>query len=303
MIGFLSIYHFASFMQCYPALQSWCVVPRSNRMDKFTKAHEFLQRNPSVLDRLLKTLKKHPSKPTSFSVVIEKTDELTPAVLIDILEKWDLNDVLDLQIHETEYTVVFRTAISAHAASKLAEFNARCITNIPKTARAPVVYIQGIPSGTSFDEIAAFFQTISPILSIKCVERSDMHVHILKFASERKALRVAETADGERFGTNTMIVSHQYKSTVTSAFFVTTTTPGVLTIDAVGTEVAKIGQIAAIFKNEMGSMGEIFVLMESICDASIACGMMNKRSYAGELVHACFVDPMYFNEVREANDV
>jgi hypothetical protein len=134
------------------------------------------------------------------------------------------------------------------------------------------------------------------------IARDTISAHILKFSSVRKALRVSETADRERFKGNPLTVSHQYKATVTKCFCLSGPAPGALTAESVRSEVAQLGEVARIFVNAVGPMREVFVAMADVRDARLACGVMNHRIYNGEMVHAVFLDPAYFEEVRAAND-
>jgi hypothetical protein len=281
---------------CDPALQSWCIQPANDRSTKFTPAHEYLQRNPAVMTAILRNSRFTPAP--VFSVVLSPDAELTPDFVLDTLQKWDLTDVLDLT---ADLKLTFRTPVSAHVCCKLQEFKATPLTPIPPTARVPLVYVQGMGPDARPDEIRAFFKTISPILTLKSVERGDIFLHLLRFSSIRKALKVSETADRERFKGNLLTVSHQYKLTVTQFFFLSGPAPGALTCDAVGSEVAQIGEIDRIFVNEAGPMKEVFVSMNDVKSAKLACGAMNHRIYNGEVVNAFFVDGSYFQAVWEAN--
>ena len=236
-----------------------------------------------------------------FRVFIRKTEGLTPVAVLERLEYWDLVDILDLKVVGDGFDVLFRTPESAHVVQKLDEFESSLIDAVPEDARVPAVYIQGIPQHTSRDEIRRFFKTIAPVLNVKYIEKGRIGVHVLKFASTRKALRVSETADREKFGGNTLTVSHQFKSTVTKCFFLSGVIPNLLSVEAVEPEVSQIGPIDRIFKNEMGSLGEVFVSMQEQPDAKLACAIMNKRLFEGETINAYFVDPSYFDELYWAN--
>jgi hypothetical protein len=287
-------------MKCVPALQSWCIVP-SSAAAKFTKAHEYIQRNPSVISELLRRSRIPPPTPV-FPVSISTSDGIDPASILDSLQKWDLIDVLDLKIRDESIELVFRTAVSAHVCCRLPDFRATPLTVLPKTARVPLVYVQGIPGDTKSDEIRFFFKSIAPILKLNFVTRNTISAHLLKFSSVRKALRVSETADREKFKGNVLTVSHQYQSTVTRCFFLSGPAPGSLTADSVRAEVAQIGEVAHVFVNAAGPMREVFVAMADVRDARLACGVMNRRIYNGETVHAVFVTAAYFEDVREANE-
>jgi hypothetical protein len=286
-------------MNALPSLQTWCVVP-SSPAAKFTKAHEYLQKNPAILSEVLRRSRLRHSPPT-FSVSISSANGIDAASVLDILQKWDLTDVLDLRLGDAILEIVFRSPISAHVCSRIPDFQATPLSPIPRTARVPLVYVQGIGGETKLEEIRGFFKSIAPIVKMKFVVRDTIGAHILKFSSVRKALRAAETADRERFKGNLLVVSHQYKGSVTRCFFLSGPSPGALTAQSVRAEVAKIGEIASIFVNAVGPMREVFVEMEDIRDARLACGVMNRRIYNGETVHAVFVDPAYFGDVREAN--
>jgi hypothetical protein len=224
------------------------------------------------------------------------------SAILDLLQRWDLTDVLDLKPLDDSIRVSFRTPISAHVCCRLPELTAVPLGPISATARVPLVYVQGIPPDTKSEDIRNFFKNIAPILKINHVKRETISVHILKFSSLRKALRVSETADRERFKGNALTVSHQYKSAITNCFFLAGQAPGSLTVASVRAEVATIGGIAHIFVNAAGPLKEVFVSMVERSDAKLACGVMNHRIYNGETVHAVFVDPAYFEDVREAND-
>jgi hypothetical protein len=286
---------------CIPPLQSWCIEPPGQGLIKSTRAHEYLQKNPAVLAEVLRRARQPKPVPV-YSVAVARSpdDSLTPGFILDVLQKWDLTDVLDLAIGE-HFEIVFRTPISAHICCKLSEFTARAVTSIPALARVPLVYVQGIGADARPDEIRSFFKTISPILNIKFVQKRGISFHILKFSSVRRALKVSETADRERFKGNLLTVSHQFKMTVTRYFFLSGPAPGALTSAAVSSEVGQIGDIDRIFVNEIGAMKEVFVSMMDLKSARLACGIMNHRIYNGEVVNAFFVDPSYFREVWDAN--
>jgi hypothetical protein len=286
-------------MRCVPALQSWCLVPTSDGVGKFTHVHEHLQKNPAVLAEVLRRARIPPPRPV-YPVRIEAAD-VTPTSLLDTLQQWDLIDVVDLKIGPEFLEIVFRTPVSANVATRLPEFRATSLVWLPRTARVPLVYIQGIRADTTEDEIRNFFKTIAPILKIKFVSRETISAHILKLSSVRKALRVSETADRERFKGSVLTVSHQFKSTITNCFFLSGPSPGSLTVASVESEVAQIGAIERIFINEIGPMKEVFVSMADIAGARLACGIMNHRIYNGEVVNAFFVDPQYFEAVFDAN--
>lgn len=286
-------------MKCVPQLQSWCLFPRTEKTAKFTKAHEFLQRNPSVIREIEKRERLSRAKKFSYRVTVHLQD---PLVLLDTLQTWDLLDVLDMKSVDNAFEIAFRTAVSAHVSTRIPGFHVTPIDEIPKNDRVPLVYIQGIPEGTSDEEIRNFFKTISPVLKIKFLTRGRISVYILKLASIRKALRISETADRESFKGHILTVSHQFKSTVTTCFFLTGTTPGLLSVDVVQPEVSQIGDIDRIFRNDIGSLKEIYVSMKSLSDARLACGIMNRRLFSGETVNACFVSPSYFEELYSENN-
>jgi hypothetical protein len=286
-------------MRCVPALQSWCLAPTSDGVAKFTPAHEHLQKNPGALAEVLRRARIPPPRPV-YAVRVEAAD-VTPTSLLATLQQWDVIDVLDLKIEPDFLEIAFRTPVSAHVATRLPEFRATSLVRLPRTARVPLVYLQGISADTTDDEIRNFFKTIAPILKVKFVSRRTISARILKLASVRKALRVSETADRERFKGSVLTVSHQFKSTITCCFFLSGPSPGLLTVASVESEVAQIGPVERIFINELGPMKEVFVSMADIADARLACGIMNHRIYDGELVNPFFVDPQYFEAVFDAN--
>ena len=281
-------------MKCFPQIQSWCLFPRSEKTAKFTPAHEFLQKNPAARREIERRVKMSQARKYVFRVIITGAD---PMAVLDTFQSWDLLDTLDMKAVDGGFEVAFRTPVSAHVAVRLPGLSGTVIDEIPRAARVPLVYIQGIPEESSEAEIRAFFKTLAPILKIKYVKRGRIGVHILKLSSTRKALRVSETADREKFKGHTLTVSHQFKSTITNCFFLAGISPGLLSVDAVAPEVSQIGEIDRIFRNEIGSLKEIFVCMKSQADARLACGVMNRRLFNGEAVNAYFVAPAYFEEL------
>jgi hypothetical protein len=138
--------------------------------------------------------------PLVFPVAI--TGSPDAVAVLDILQKWDLTDVLDLHLQADAIEVIFRTTVSAHVCCRLLDFKAAPLCRIPKGARVPLVYVQGISPDTKVEEIHNFFKSIAPIVKMTFVVRETISAHLLKFSSTRKALRVSETADRERFNGN-----------------------------------------------------------------------------------------------------
>ncbi|KAH0793291.1 hypothetical protein GPJ56_002849 [Histomonas meleagridis] len=291
-------------MLCIPALQSWGIIPSDDRTSKFTKAHEYLERHPLVRDQIINNSRVLIHRKVSFSVNISNVDvngnEISLDNILDLLIFWDLTDAYDSSIlPDKTYEFLFRTAISAYTVTKIPHLIANPIDPIPNTARVPLVYIQGIKAETPFEEIHSFFRTIAPILKIKLIKKSNITAHILKFSSVRKALKVSETADREKFNGSTLYVSHQYKSSVTKCFFIqmVSSTPVSLTLDVIEEQVLQFGEIESSFSRVIGPISEFYIKMKNLKDAKLACGIMNHRTYDGVMLTSIFVEEQYFNEM------
>ena len=289
-------------MTWLPKLQSWCIVPEKNDIRKFTKAHQFLQQNPSVKNEILNHDFRIPQ--TSFRVRVLSVDKngnkIDKIALIGLISDWCLLDVLDIEDEGKEkqsYIVRFKTSVSAHVITKIANLQTEVVDEIPKDARVPLVYIQGIGIDVMDDEIISFFRTLTPILKVKTVQKGNVVVRILKLPSIKNALMISQRANHENFKNFKMTVSHQYKSSVTRCFFITSIIKTSLQQDDVNQEVSSFGEIETLFTRMNGSLPEFYIKMKEKSDAKLACGIMNGRSYDNAILTAIFITPEYFDEL------
>ncbi|OHT17653.1 hypothetical protein TRFO_00935 [Tritrichomonas foetus] len=311
-------------MTLIPALQSWCIIPSKDPQTKFTKAHQYLQRNPSVANELKK--REQLNRLSAFRVKIkgvvndeneneaDKGSNTTFDVLsnehqvikisaIDIINSitfWNLTDILDIQeLPDGDFEVKFKTAISAHVMTRIPIFQANVLDQVPKTARVPLVFIQGIGPEKSEDEIRSFFRHIAPILKIKFIQRGKMAFHILKLSSIHNVLEIIHQ-NHSTFGPNQknkMIITHQYKSTVTRCFFISSILKISLSQEDVSEQVSNFGDIECIFTRKIGDYPEFYVKMRNIKDARLACGAMNGRTFENVEITAVFITTQYFDEL------
>ena len=159
-----------------PKLPSFCIKPESDKISKFTQAHEYLETHPYINEQIIKkscfrNIKRIPN----FRVEISNKDLNGQSVDVDdicnLLIYWDLTDAIDFSIGNDFFIFVFRSAVSAYVSSKIPRIISRVIDEIPKNSRVPIVYVQGIGKNVDFKEIEQFFRNISPILKIKFIEK------------------------------------------------------------------------------------------------------------------------------------
>lgn len=335
-------------MQCFPLLQSFCLKPSTEEGHKFTKAHQYIQRNPSVLKKIQLQEKKSVCKPTSYRVLVKVASgkhqknlddnslnhtnidvlsinpqpaesTFTAADLLNIIGIWKLYDILDLQEEKTSlngfltsFLVRFKSPVSAYILTKIEKHpeliegnfivTAESLDQIPKTARVPLVYIQGINSDASDADIRNFLRTMTPVLKINKYQCGSITAHTLKLSSVEAAIEVSKMLNHQSYGSSSgmMISSHQYKSSVTTCFFIASVVKTSLQIEDLRSEISQIGEIDSIFENTKSAFGEFYIRMKNIKDAKLACGIMNNRSYENVTLSAVFITPEYFEEMHES---
>lgn len=335
-------------MTCIPSLQSWCIIPSKKDVYKFTKAHQYLQRNPAAAKRVIDrdhvfyrhlsfyririiSQKNENSNDSSLDILSNpSTDEnmlITASNIINVIQKWKLVDVLDIQEENTSndsnsFIVIFKTAISAHVMTKLIKFpeliqknitlTIEAIDPIPEDARVPLVYIQGIGPDISDDAIRNFFRDMSFILKIERYQKGNIYFHIIKLPSVRSAINLTKQINEGKFtrsnfaafdgisgyGPQSFIVSsHQYKSTITQCFFITSDEKSSLKSEDVYSEVSKFGEIDTLFTRNNNNLCEFYIKMNSISDSKLACGVMNNRIFDNVTLKAIFISTDYFNDL------
>ncbi|KAK8870530.1 hypothetical protein M9Y10_008414 [Tritrichomonas musculus] len=328
-------------MTCIPNLQSWCIIPSKKDSHKFTKAHQYLQRNPAAAKLVInhdhffykhlscfrirvKSYKNDIAVDPSIDVLSNSIDQenslITASDLLGIIRKWNLIDVLDIQEENSSsqklnsFIIVFKTAVSAHVMTKLKKFpdllsknitiSTEEIDPIPNNARVPLVYLQGIGPETSDEAIRHFFRDMSFILKIKKYQRGTVFIHILKLPSIQNAINLSKQVNEGKL-TNSVfnnssqtyiIASHQYKSTITQCFFISSNEINSLKKEDVYSEVSKFGEIESLFSRNNNNLWEFYVKMKSLSDAKIACGSMNNRTFDNVTLKAVFISNEYFDD-------
>lgn len=275
-------------------------MPPKQNIAKYTRAHEYLDENPELKLKILESFKYRPNRTFFYQMVVRfNQDNDSCESLVDYLYDWHILDVIKLVKKNDCYQITLKSGISAHVISKLPIISVVSSDLIPKRDRVPLVYVQGFPQTITDQAICDYFSSVSRILSIKRIFINGFFGIVLKIASVSKAIELAEKADREKYGTSQLTSSYQYKSAVTKCFFVNCLQYDLLSKD-VGPEVSKFGHIVDIFERNIGSIPTVFIKMQSLSDAKLACGFVNKRYFAGFQISSVFIDPNFFDECKRS---
>ena len=282
-----------------PDLLSFAIVPKEKYYAKIIHAHTYLRENPVKMETIINSTN-HPTKKAFFNVKFF-VDGITDCnELLDFLFKWKLVDIIDLNSSKPQnsFKISFRSAVSAHTLSKLPGVKVILMDDIPKNARVPRIFIQGIPASTSNEEIEKLFEHITPILKITAVQKNGFEGHVIKVPTVDIALRTVEMAQKMRFGETQLTVSHQYKSAITNCIVINTLQGTRIPLADVLSEVSKFGKVTESFCAFFAGLDSIALKMSSENDAKLACGFMKNRIYDGSQINSVFIEEKYFNDLK-----
>lgn len=219
--------------------------------------------------------------------------------VLNYMLKWNILDLIDIK--ETEQSNTFdiwvRSAISSHVISVLHDvevIEADPISSTDENVKVPLLYVHGIPGDEPDENVKEFFKGLAPILFIRHIKKEFFDGLIIETTSVKSAQKIAEKSHNEKYGQYTLTVSIQFQKTVTNCFFINSLTIE-YPIEVAQALVSKFGQIKQILRATVSGLPSIIVKMDTIENAKLACGFLNKSTYEGHSINSIFIEENHFD--------